>query len=177
MMLEKLMMKILVLTFLLALNASAATYYIDYASGSDSNSGLSKSAPWQRHPYMAKFAGSYKHQAGDQFIFKGGVTWPNSCFTMQIMAGGVSGSPDYYGVDPSWYVGSSWTRPKWDAGGVELPGGYDVMVLFSISTRPSYVTLDNLDLTGLYWSGNKSYSWVAFINLSYSSNITIQNCY
>lgn len=54
--------------------ASASTYYIDYAPG------------------MNGFEGSYSHTAGDRFVFKGGVTWPVSCFQMRIAAGGSSDS-------------------------------------------------------------------------------------
>src|SRR3954452_18289183 len=88
------------LTFLLFVaSAPAATYYVDFASGSDSNGGTSKASPWQRCPGMQGFNHSYVHAAGDRFIFKGGVTWPASCFTMTISQGGSSGSTDYYGVD------------------------------------------------------------------------------
>src|SRR5436190_22352592 len=73
---------VLLASLVLALNSSATTYYIDYSAGSDSSSGNSKSSPWQRHPFMKGFAGSYSHSAGDRFIFKGGVTWPNACFNI-----------------------------------------------------------------------------------------------
>jgi hypothetical protein len=53
--------------------ASAATYYIDYSAGSDVNNGTSKTTPWQHAPGMTGFSGRYTHQAGDHFIFKGGV--------------------------------------------------------------------------------------------------------
>jgi hypothetical protein len=170
-------MKKLLLTFVMALNVSGATYYIDYTTGLDSNNGTSRSTPWRSHPYMAHFGGSYTHNAGDRFIFKGGVTWPNSCFAMQIKGSGSVSTPDWYGVDQGWFSGSSWSRPRFDAGGTELSGGYDVMILFSITTPPSNVVFDNLDLSGIYWSGNKSYGWVSFINLGYASNVIIQNCF
>src|ERR1051325_4774711 len=80
-------------------SSNAGTYYIDFASGSDSNSGNLTDAAWKRHPYMKGFSGSYSHSTGDRFIFKGGVTWGSSCFQMQIQASGTSGNPDYYGVD------------------------------------------------------------------------------
>src|ERR1700736_4531383 len=109
--------------------ASAATYYIDYSSGSDSNNGTSKNTPWKRHPYMAGRSGSYSHQAGDRFIFKGGVTWPHDCWGLNLHGnGGNASAYDYYGVDQTWFTGASWTRPKFDAQGTELPSGYDVMV-------------------------------------------------
>src|ERR1700677_3277198 len=105
-----------------AIPARATTYYIDYDSGNDSNSGTSKSSPWQHHPYMypgSWTGGTFVHSPGDQFIFKGGVTWSYPCFVLRIQSGqgGAADSPDYYGVDKTWYSGSSWSSPVFDAGG------------------------------------------------------------
>src|SRR4051812_47525162 len=95
--------------------AAAGTYYVDYSAGSDSNNGGSKSTPWKRSPGMVGFSGNYSHQPGDRFIFKGGVTWPRSCFQMHVIAGGSSDTNrDYYGADQAWFAGSSFTRPLFD---------------------------------------------------------------
>src|SRR6266849_6576900 len=85
---------------------SGRTFYIDYAGGSNSNAGT-KASPWKTHTYMqtgsactgSGSAPGYSHQAGDQFIFKGGVTWPAACFVFGITHGGTSSVQDYYGVD------------------------------------------------------------------------------
>ncbi len=127
------------------------TFYIDYASGSNSNSGSSKSTPWKTHPYMQTGAnctesGSappYAHVAGDQFIFKGGVTWPVACFQMSIPAGGNSGASDYYGVDQTWYSGGSFARPLFDMG-QNVPGGRHVIT--AASSFGGYATFDNLEI-------------------------------
>lgn len=157
---------------------AASTYYVDCAGGNDANSGTAKATPWKHHPYMANWTGSYIHAAGDRFIFKGGVTWTNACFVMQIMAGGTSaGNRDYYGVDQTWYNGATFTRPIFDAQGVELSGGYDVMLLFNLGAEPSHVTLDSLDFRRLYWDGAKGYAQVACVNLSNSHDVTITNCW
>jgi hypothetical protein len=97
-------------TFGAARSAQAATYYIDCAQGSDGNAGTSKAAPWQHHPYMTGFGGRYTHSAGDQFIFKGGVTCNSTNFPMVINAGGSNSNPDYYGVDQTWFASGSWTH-------------------------------------------------------------------
>jgi len=76
--------------------AKAATYYIDYASGSDSNNGTSTSTSWKHSPGMSSFSGSYSHSAGDVFVFKGGVTWPSAAIPVQITNSGTNGSPDIY---------------------------------------------------------------------------------
>src|SRR5438046_6716039 len=106
----------LLLALLTAISAQAGTFFVDYSAGSDSNNGTSKSTPWKRCPGMGGFTGTYTHAAGDRFIFRGGVTWPNGCFGMNINGrSGTAGNYDYYGVDQTWFTGSPWSRPKWDA--------------------------------------------------------------
>ena len=102
----------------LSVAASATTYYIDYAAGSDSNSGTSTAAPWQHmsgmHGCIANCAKTTP-KAGDSIILKGGVTWPNAAFPILWSWSGTSTSDIYIGVDQTWYAGSSWTRPIFDA--------------------------------------------------------------
>ena len=151
---------------LLCLNAHAATHYIDFAAGSDSNNGTSMSTPWKRAPGMAGFAGAYSHQAGDRFIFKGGVTWTSSALPLNISAGGASGSPDYYGVDTTWFSGASFTRPIFD-------GGYAVANTITVGSV-SNVTIDNLELRYVSSSSNYGYG---LISGGAPSFLTISHCY
>jgi len=74
----------------------ATTYYIDYDAGSDANAGTATGTAWQKAPGMASFAGDYAHSAGDVFVFKGGETWPASCFRMRITYSGNADSDDVY---------------------------------------------------------------------------------
>lgn len=149
----------LVLSLCAALTTQATTYYIDFAGGADSNSGTSMTAPWKRHPYMKGFSGSYSHQAGDRFIFKGGVVW-TGCWPLTINVGGSAAAYDYYGVTNSWYAGASWTRPVFDGAGgsatlmvigtinylyvdgIEFRNMVDANSIFA--TAPNYTTLSNL---------------------------------
>lgn len=127
---------------------SGRTFYIDYASGSNSNSGTSNSSPWKSHPYMQTSTGctgsgsapSYAHQAGDRFIFKGGVSWPAACFSMNVAAGGTTSAQDYYGVDQSWFTGSSFARPRFDCNFIVPTGN----VL--ISSTATNIIFDNLEI-------------------------------
>src|SRR5258708_37755495 len=94
---------------------SGRTFFIDYASGSNTNPGTSTTAPWKTHPYMQSAAactgggigwGGYTHQAGDRFIFKGGESWPAACFQMNVTQGGsATAARDYYGVEKTWFTG------------------------------------------------------------------------
>jgi len=128
--------------------AQAATYYIDYASGNDSNNGTSKSTPWQRAPGMpgcASSCNSTTPQPGDRFLFKGGVTWDHTALQWNITWSGTSGNPIYFGVDQTWYAGASWTRPIISGDHANLASGSS---LISISNQ-NYVTIDNFEFKGL----------------------------
>ncbi|MGZ6472948.1 MAG: hypothetical protein ACXWRZ_17400 [Bdellovibrio sp.] len=151
--------------------ANATTYYIDFSGGSDTNTGTSKTTPWKRHPYMNGFSGSYSHQAGDRFIFKGGVSWLSSVFPLAISSGGDSSASDYYGVDKSWYVGANWTRPIFDGGGTV--NNFRNFVIIS----SSYVTLDNFDMKNYYWNASTGGYGTAYIIHGNYSYIHITNNY
>jgi hypothetical protein len=146
--------------------APAATYYIDFVNGSDGNSGTSANSPWKRHPYMTGWSGHYSHSAGDRFIFKGGVTWDSTCFSLSIAASGSPGNPDYYGVDQTWYSGAAWTRPVFD-------GQHVSSTIVSVS-QLHYITLDSFEITRLMASANFGPGLVAIYNVD---NLLITNCY
>ena len=178
----------------IAVNATtlsgARRFYIDFAAGSNSNAGTSKAAPWKSHPYMQTGSGctggttgwgGYSHQAGDHFVFKGGVSWPAACFTMTIGAGGSSGAHDYYGADPTWFSGASFTRPVFDLN-YSVPT--DNMVISG--NGRSYIDFDNLEIahqgiTGSVGpscsSGGTAYERQAAFQFPNSSGVTITNSY
>ena len=144
-------MRILIILFIFLLfvignTAYSATriFYIDFETGKDGNNGTSKTSPWKRVPPMAGFSGSYYHQAGDQFVFKGGVTWDKTNFQMSLSYSGTSAAPDYYGVDKSWFKGTSWSRPIFDGGHTTLAQGSDIISINNIN----YVTIDNIEIKG-----------------------------
>lgn len=151
--------------------ASAAVFYVDFAGGSDSQSGQSPDTPWKHHPYMRGWTGVYRHNVGDRFIFKGGVTWDATCWTMNVQAGGSSGNPDYYGVDQTWYAGASWSRPVFDGQWNPLPGSG-----FMVLLNASYLTIDDIEFKNLMASSSNR-GGAAFIADSGQNYITITNCY
>ncbi len=127
--------------------AAAATYYVDYASGADTNNGISKSSSWKRAPGMNGCSGtchSTNLNPGDSVIFKGGVTWDHNAFAMSVNWSGTPGHPIYFGVDKTWYAGSSWTRPIFSGDHSQLPSGDG---LVSISYQ-NYITIDNIEFKG-----------------------------
>ncbi|MBZ5666380.1 MAG: hypothetical protein LAO30_17430 [Acidobacteriia bacterium] len=96
--------------------AGGTCYYIDYSSGSDANSGTSKTSPWKSVPGMTCATGNaaaHSFKQTDEFIMKGGVTWPFACISGEwdITSGG-AGTPNsyaypgiYLGYDPTWNAG------------------------------------------------------------------------
>jgi hypothetical protein len=149
------------------------TYYIDYSNGNDTNNGTSTSTPWKDAPGMQSFTATYSHRAGDQFIFKGGVTWPYTEFPMNITNGGSSGSSDYYGVSKTYFTGASWIRPIFDGGGAtQQQIGYFMGIA---SNGPGYITIDNLEMTNFYWFvGGFGTSYIGIGN---ADHILIENDY
>jgi hypothetical protein len=129
-------------------------YFIDYVGGNDTNSGTTEAAPWQHAPGMANATGnaaSHTPTAGEGWIFKGGVTVDYHAYPMNVPWGGAAGQPDYMGYDPAWYAGSSWARPIFNGGG---SGGYNAAnqsLLTDIAHHSSYVVIDNLEFTGIYF--------------------------
>lgn len=121
----------------------AATYYIDYATGADTNNGTSKSTPWKLHPYMPGFNGSYSHVPGDVFVFKGGVTWPATTMPLTIAASGSAGNIDTYTVEQTWYSGGAWSQPIFD-GNNSL--GRNSFLIGDNYQPQSYLLFDNLHL-------------------------------
>src|ERR1019366_8459164 len=120
------MRKLLLLLALLFVTSPvfATTYYVDYASGSDSNNGTSKSTPWQHAPGMQGCTSNCvtRPNPGDSVILKGGVTWPHAAFPWVFnFASGTSGNNIYFGVDPTWYTGGSWSRPIMNMGDADTP--------------------------------------------------------
>jgi hypothetical protein len=152
---------LIVLLAVISTSAWGTTYYIDWVNGADTNDGTTKSTPWKRAPGMngcVSGMGCYTYQqthdaqgtsgAGDQFIFKGGVTWPNDALAWDWYFGnGTPGNPIYFGAgDKTWYTGISWTRPKLDAQLMAItPSIYSSAML---RTYGNWFVIDNFEFTG-----------------------------
>jgi hypothetical protein len=165
---------ILILILALAISTQARKLYIDYAAANNSANGTSTATPWKVHPYMQGWNGTYTHAAGDTFYFKGGVTWPNACFRMNIASGGSSNTVrDYYGVDSSWYTGGAFARPVFDLEATQVVS-YNV----AINLAAGNITMDCIEITGFYWTGTQG--WPAGHIIDYESggsNLTFKNMY
>lgn len=101
--------------------------------------------------------------AGQNFILRGGVTWPAAAlpWNWYWSGTGTTSSPGctgngciYVGVDPTWYTGSAWARPILNAGGAS---GIVNQSLLSINEPGNYLVFDNIEFTGMYWNGTTGY--------------------
>ena len=161
----------IILILLFSTGSFAATYYIDYGAANDSANGTSTATPWKRSPYMTGWSGSYSHSAGDQFIFKGGVTWPRACFPMTVTGSGSGvGNEDYHGVDAAWYSGGAWSRPVFDLSGTAFSA-------HAVNIEPStYVIIDNIEIKNMAYTrsgADLKYS----LNMGYGTEVKGLNLY
>jgi hypothetical protein len=167
--------------------AWATNYYIDWVNGSDINNGITRSTPWKHAPGMNGCANNclaYQtahsdpmgtNGAGDQFILKGGVTWPNAALSWVWTYGsGTEANPIYFGVDQTWYIGGTWTRPILDSQGYPpTPAqGFTGMVLI----YAYWFIVDNIEFTG-FPQLNNSYTSIFQLGTSGSAKAEVKNCY
>jgi len=90
----RIMYFIFLLLAILVAPVNAAIYYIDYATGADTNNGTSTSTPFKRcpgDPAATDTALATTLAAGDKVIFKGGVTYYTNVGGLTV------GAPTYSG--------------------------------------------------------------------------------
>ena len=161
-------------TVVITTQPSYRTFYVDYESGSESNSGTSETAPWKRAPGMHGFTASYSHKPGDHFIFKGGVTWPNAAFPDRIESSGAAGNSDYYGVSDSWHTGASYTAPIFNAEDKEITNAGSGDNFFMDFHDERYITVEGIHFKG--WAATNlgaNYGQCAVINASSTEHTTL----
>jgi hypothetical protein len=127
-------------------------YYFSKSAGSDSANGTSESAPQQHLPGMTDYTGSITPAAGQGFILKGGDTWVAADLGVVWLWGGTSASPIYIGVDPTWYSGSSWTRPVFTCQYTSCASTFSSAQFnlpHYVVINTSNVTVDDIEFTGL----------------------------
>jgi len=171
-----------VLFFTAELSATAGTFYISSSTGSDTNTAAqaqSNSSPWAHLPCMANASGnavSYVPTPGDIFILKGGDTWTNASFPCAWKWSGTKTSPITIRTDQTWYKGSSWSRPIWDGGGIQISG--PKKTFFHVNFLPvQYVTLSSIEMKGFYWAAKPSYGTCAIILGAGGQNLILDNLY
>lgn len=185
-------MKRLLLILLLCSPLFGATYYVDpqntLGTSADTNNGTAKATAWIHAPGMtgcASTCSSTTLNAGDSVIVRGGTTIPASYLSWTLPArNGSAGNVIYYGVDLTWFVGGSFTRPVINGGNplstsfvASCTGGANSGTQVQIASTRAFLTFDNFEFTGFCWTGNIS-SNGAMINIDGgATNIIVSNVY
>ena len=144
----------------------AKTYFVDFESGLDKHSGISKDLAWKRCPGMKGFKGSYRHEAGDRFIFKGGSIWPAEVLPFNIESSGTEGNRDVYTTDHAWYRGSAWSQPTFT--------GQHYLTQLLVANKQNFFTLNELKFIDYGTSGIENGGKA--IDIHACSHYTIQLC-
>lgn len=166
------MVKIVLIIFLFISIGYNSTYYIDYEKGDDTKSGKDTLNSWKNHPYMKNWKGSYNHNPGDSFIFKGGITWENEAFSLAILDGGDESNPDVYTSDSNWFSGKSWSRPVFDLQHKRLENPPYAVSINNIKN----IRFENFEIKNQIIWGENAWSWGS-IHINNSENIVINKCY
>lgn len=124
----------------------AATYYVDYQSGVDSNAGTTTAAPWKHCPGDPAATGAVAAislAAGDTVNFKGGVTYILTGSTGVVLRwSGTSGAPITYDGNSTgaWGTGPARFSDQYGANG---------LAAFSASTAVGQLAFKNLEFTAI----------------------------
>ncbi len=172
-----------------AIRCSAASYYVDYSSGADGNSGTSTSSPWQHcpgDPAATGTAGSTSLNPGDTVFFKGGVHY--------VLTG--NGNPVYQtGIGLNWsgaagqpitYDGNS--AGTWGTGRAILTDNYSTnyIAAFYNGGGANNLAFNNLEIGPIGGAaslppdpgtGVPSNQGYGIFVVGAMNNVTIQNCY
>ncbi|HTT45762.1 MAG TPA: right-handed parallel beta-helix repeat-containing protein [Thermoplasmata archaeon] len=162
-------------------------YYVDFASGLDTNAGTSPSAPWKHSPGDADATGVTANttlRPGDTVVFRGGVVYNG---TIGVDWSGTAGAPITYDGNSRGTFGSG--RAIVDGEGQALGMsafrygfvGTETYVGTPTDLGVSYVTIDNFEIRDLryIWDDELGYgdgsTGVSIGGLG--SNVTVENCW
>lgn len=120
-----------------AQKAQAATYYVDFSAGSDSNAGTSTGAPFQHCPgddNATGTAASTTLSAGDTVVFKGGVAYSGE---VDLDWAGSSGNPIIYDGN---------TAGIWGTGRAQFDLNATYYHAFNGTTARDYITIRGFNI-------------------------------
>lgn len=190
-------MKAVLRLFLLLfpLSLSAATYYVDFAAGSDAANGTATGTPWKHCPGDSGATGNAAAatlSVGDSVIFKGGaVYWATNSTTGISVAtsGSLASRITYDGTGASWGTGKA-----------VIDGGYITNACgFTINRGINNITVNGFEIrnmggfadddpiviaaaNGDYGNGSNAFSvqksgYGVYMNAGVNTNVTLANLY
>src|SRR5262249_50741631 len=130
---------------------------------------------------------------GHCVILRGGDTWVNADFPWSpswvntgASCSGDGGSRNvvkgtgcvYWGVDPTWFVGTSWTRPILNPGGAAIAATGGNGADGNVIDLCRYCIWDNFEITGLFFGTDTTYAHqkALYFNIS-ATDIEVKNFY
>ncbi len=160
---------------------SAATYYVDYAGGSDSNAGTSATSAWQHCPgdaSAAGTAGAASLASGDTVFFKGGVNYVLTGATgIALRSSGVSTAPITFDGNSAgtWGTGRAKITDNYGARGVSA---------FSAPAAVSYLNFKFIEFAAIGGAASLPVDPGSAITARFGgglqfstvNNVTIDNC-
>ena len=165
--------------------AQAATYYVDFAGGNDTDSGLSAQAPWQHCPGDAnatKGPRATDLRPGDTIVFKGGIAYLG---TVDIKWNGTQKAPIIYDGNSAGTFGTG--RAIIDGEGDRLginARQYGIYSSFvqekNVKKGPSYIVIDNFEIRNLryiYEDRPANQPVGIYIMQGIGTDMEIKNCY
>jgi hypothetical protein len=129
---------IFLFTLILAQQIQAATYYVDFNTGSDANNGTTTGTPWKRAPGDTNASGnaaSATLSAGDRVRFKGGVEYFG---WLSLNWSGSSGNHITY-------IGNA--AGDWGTGSAFISGSNNAVSIFRATSIQSFIKFESLILT------------------------------
>lgn len=150
-------MKTFLLIFFAALSLDAATYWVDFENGDDSNAGTSTNAPWKRCKGDAAATGtaaSTSLSSGDTVNFKGGVVYKGQ---ISLTVNGTSGAYVTYEGDSAVH--------GWGTGKAVISG--ETNLTFSVCTGQgtNATQVNNTNFASIYYAStpaNWDFGVIAF---------------
>ncbi len=153
--------RIIILLVATLVQLSAATYYVDFVGGSDSNDGLSTSTAWKRCPGDTSATGTPAAASlspGDTIRFKGGVAYVGQIRTdgdgtfgnpIIYEGGDISGWGTGYGIiDGTGISAASWTSTH--RGLLNLPSFSVMRNLLVTNAAPNNAAYAQVSLAGSF---------------------------
>ena len=147
--------------------AWGSTYYVDFSSGVNTNTGLSASSAWKNCPGdngASGVAAATSLKAGDKVLFRGGVTYKGM---ITVRASGTAGAPIAYDGNTAGTYGTG--RAVIDGENTRYNG-------FS-GSGVSYVTISGFEILNLPFNATAPWGSGSGIALNSASYCTIANCY
>jgi parallel beta-helix repeat protein len=161
--------KMFLIVFIGSSLSCAATYYVDFLNGLNTNTGRSHTNAWRTCPGDAAATLAPLQTAlaaGDSVVFRGGIVYKGE---MGVRWSGTGALAQII------YDGNS--SGKWGIGKAIIDGeNVRSYGFFSATGAPAYITIKNFDIqnikyTGVEWEGG------AAIKIDDASHVTIADCY